>query len=135
MDDIDSATADGGGTSTADVLAIGRIAVGVGSLLAPGVSGRILGFPGEHLNATSRTMGRLFGIREIALGVFTLGALHGNAPKRVVYMINAGVDGGDAVVFAATLLGRRGITRASLGSLLVAVPVAATWLKLAAEAS
>src|SRR4030081_2367697 len=120
--------------TTARVMSAVRIAVGVGSLLAPDLSGRIMGFPRDQVNASSRAMGRLFGIREIALGALTLDAVQRNPADRRIYIANAAVDATDGAVFAAALFGRQGIPRAALGSLLLAIPAAATWMKLAGEA-
>ncbi|HEV3123118.1 MAG TPA: hypothetical protein VG266_00905 [Candidatus Dormibacteraeota bacterium] len=131
MADMDVAS--GNKASTATVLSAVRIAVGAASLLAPDLSGRIIGFPRGHLNGSSRAMGRLFGIREIVLGVLTLDAVRRNPAERRIYLANAAADGADGLVFAAALLGRQGIPRAAVGSLALALPVAATWLKLASE--
>lgn len=56
-------------------MALGRIALGIAPFVAAGPASRTLGFPASHDNATSRLMGRLFGVRDVGLGVLALWAL------------------------------------------------------------
>jgi hypothetical protein len=107
-----------------------RAAVGVSALLAPGFASRVMGFPREHDNPTARLAGRFFGIREVLLGAYTAAQVRRDPVQPELYLLNAAVDGSDAVVCALTLLGRRGVARASAGSLAVALPFAATFLWL-----
>lgn len=107
-----------------------RAAVGVAAIAAPGVTSTLMGFPSQHDNATARLIGRLFAIREVALGAYTAAQVQSDAMRPDVYLLNAAVDMSDAAVCALTLLGRRGVARAAAGSLALAVPFAATFLWL-----
>jgi hypothetical protein len=116
--------------SMATGLSAARAAVGVASLLAPGISAQIMGFPKGHDNATARLVGRLFAVREIALAGYTTTQVLRNAVQPDLYLANAAVDMGDLAVCALTFLGRRGVARASLGSAVTAAPFVAGWLWL-----
>ena len=61
---------------TREVLAYGRIAVGAGSLLAPATAGRLFGLNAPD-NPAAQYLGRLFGARDVVLGVGLL-----TAPKQ-----------------------------------------------------
>jgi hypothetical protein len=83
-------------------LAGGRIAIGVVSLLVPGVVGRaMMGFDGDSGGA--RLVLRVVGARDLALGIGVLAALDRNAPVRGWLRASAVVDGLDA---AGSLLAR-----------------------------
>ena len=74
-------------------LAYGRIAIGALSLLSPSLTARLF-----LLNPTANPqlsyMGRMFGSREVALGLITL-ASTGEARKKLV-QLGVAVDGADA---------------------------------------
>lgn len=83
-------------------LAGGRIAIGVVSLLVPGVVGRaMMGPDGDSRGA--RLLLRVVGVRDLALGVGVLAALDRDAPARGWLRASAVVDGLDA---AGSLLAR-----------------------------
>jgi len=107
-----------------------RAAVGVAAIASPGLTSALMGFPKGHDTATARMIGRLFGIREIALGAYTAAQVQADPVRPDVYLLNAAVDMGDAAVCALTLLGRRGVGRAAAGSFALAVPFAAAFLWL-----
>jgi hypothetical protein len=107
-----------------------RAAVGAAAVAAPALTSALMGFPGQHDNATSRMVGRLFGIREIALGAYTVAQVQGGAIQPDVYLLNAAVDMGDVAVCGLTVLGRRGVGRAAAGSFVLAIPFAAAFLWL-----
>jgi hypothetical protein len=111
-------------------LSVARGTVGAAALLAPGISAQIMGFPRDQDNATSRLVGRLFAIREIALAAHTTAVVQRSAVQPELYLANAAVDIGDLTVCTLTFLGRRGIPRASLGSAITASPFVAGWLWL-----
>lgn len=112
------------------VMAAIRIAIGAAAVLAPGPSSRLFGFPREQDSPTSRLMGRLFGVRDVALGALVLQARGEPESAGYVFRLNAAVDAGDAAATAAALIGRQGIDRAALSSLVFAVSGAASWLRL-----
>jgi hypothetical protein len=83
-------------------LAGGRIAIGVASLLAPGLVGRAMMGP-EADSGGTRLLLRVVGARDLALGIGVLAALDRNAPVRGWLRASAVVDGLDA---AGSLLAR-----------------------------
>src|SRR5918996_5005056 len=84
-------------------LAGARIAIGVVSLLAPGVVGRAMMGPDADSGGT-RLLLRVVGARDLTLGIGVLAALERNAPVRGWLRASAVVDGLDA---AGSLLARR----------------------------
>lgn len=113
-------------------MAIARIVIGAAALLAPSKTSRLMGFPGAQDNPTARLMGRLFAVRDIALGALVLGLREDDpAAARFVYKLNAAVDAGDAASMAAAIIGRQGIDRAALSSAAIAAPAAVAWTQLA----
>ena len=85
----------------------GRIAVGVVSLLAPGLVGRAMLVPGGDSGGV-RFFLRVVGARDLALGVGVLVALDRNGPVRGWLQASAVADGLDA---AGSLLARRHLRR------------------------
>jgi hypothetical protein len=83
-------------------LAGGRIAIGVISLLAPGLVGRAMMGP-EGDSGGIRLLLRVVGARDLALGIGVLAALDRDAPVRGWLRASAVVDGLDA---AGSLLAR-----------------------------
>ena len=61
--------------SRALMMSSARAGIGVASIFAPSVSARITGYPAEHDNATSRMVGRLFGVRELLLAWLVVDAV------------------------------------------------------------
>ncbi len=118
-------------TGTARALSAARMAIGLSALLAPRQTGRLFGFPQRDINASSILVSRYFAIRELAIGAVTLAAIARDPLDARIYALNAVVDGGDGLVCAATAVTDRRVTRAQVGSVLVAGPIAATWVRLA----
>ncbi len=83
-------------------LAGGRIAIGVVSLLAPGLVGRTMTGRGGSEGGT-RLFARMVGARDLGLGLGLLSALNRGAPVRGWLEASAVVDGIDAT---ACLLAR-----------------------------
>src|SRR3954470_22743484 len=83
-------------------LAGGRIAIGVVSLLAPGLVGRAMIGP-EGDSGGTRLFLRVVGARDLALGIGVLAALDRNAPVHGWLRASAVADGLDA---AGSLLAR-----------------------------
>ena len=117
---------------TASAMAVGRIAIGAAALLAPGPTSKLLGFPREHDNPTARLMGRLFGVRDVALGVLVWRFKDDPAVAPWVFRFNADIDAGDATAIAVAVAGRQGIDRGALSSAVPAVGAAVGWSTLAA---
>jgi hypothetical protein len=98
-------------------LAAGRIAIGLAPLLAAKQVSALLGFPAEHDTPTARLFARLFGIRDIGLGVMVWAFLPNIELLRWAFLFNALHDFGDICVIAVPLLRKQGIHRAALLSL------------------
>jgi hypothetical protein len=112
-------------------LSAGRVAIGVSAFVTPEFTGRLFGFPKADLNPSAVTLARLFGVREVAIGVANLLWLSSRRPTRTLAALNLAVDGGDAAGGLAGLLGRKGGARANVLTLFVAAPVAAVWARMA----
>src|ERR1700731_3517679 len=82
----------------ANRLGIARMAV-VSSLIATGVARRLLGVPAEYDNGAARLAARLAGVRNLAMGAWTLQIRdHSKAERRLCYQLNAAVDAADVAV-------------------------------------
>ncbi|HMJ03452.1 MAG TPA: hypothetical protein VK506_10950 [Conexibacter sp.] len=110
--------------------AAGRVVIGLAPLLAPGPTSRLLSFPRAHDNPSARLMGRLFAVRDIALGVLTWQVRDDPVLLRHAFRINAAIDASDMTVAALPLLRRRGIDRAALSTAAFAFIGANVWLTL-----
>jgi len=110
-------------------LAGGRVAIGASAWLAPNLVGRLFGLDPRG-NPQLTFMARLFGVRDVALGV---GALSSSAESRRLWLqLGAGCDALDAVAarrgakdgslpkFAATLSGAAAVGALALGILALA---------------
>jgi hypothetical protein len=92
-------------------IAGGRVALGVGALIATGPALRALGFP--ETDATGRALARLAGSRDIALGLLTVAARDDLRALRAATAVSAAVDAADAIAFS--LLARSPGTRRAVG--------------------
>jgi len=110
--------------------AVGRVVIGLAPLLAPGPTSRLLGFPRAHDNPSARLRGRLFAVRDIALGVLTWQVRDDRVLLRHAFRINAAIDASDMTAAALPLLGRRGIDRSALSTAAFAFAGANIWLTL-----
>ena len=110
--------------------AAGRVVIGLVPLLAPGSASRLLSFPRAHDNPSARLMGRLFAVRDIALGVLTWQVRDDPLLLRHAFRINAAIDASDMTVAALPLLGRKGIDRAALSTAAFAFAGANVWLTI-----
>lgn len=110
--------------------AAGRIAIGAAALFAPGPTSRLLGFPQAQDSPSARLMGRLFGVRDVALGVLVWRVREDRALSRFVFKLNACVDAGDIAAAAVPVVRRGGIDRAAVSSAAFAFTGANIWLAL-----
>ncbi len=112
------------------ILAMGimRILLGVAPLFLPGPASRLLGFPDAHDNATSRLMGRLFGVRDVGLGLIVFYALAHPPLVGPMLLFQAAMDGGDLCSIAVPLVRRQGIDRAAILSAVFAAAGGIGWL-------
>jgi hypothetical protein len=111
-------------------MALGRIALGVAPFIAAGPAAQLVGFPAAHDTPTARLMGRLFGVRDIGLGVLALWGLRNPTALPFVMLFNAFMDAGDLVAIAIPLVKRQGIDRAAVMSALFATIGGLGWLTM-----
>jgi hypothetical protein len=84
-------------------IAGGRIALGVGALIATRPALRALGFPGT--DSSGHALARLAGGRDLALGALTLAARDRTGPLRALVLAGASLDAADALTLG--LAGRK----------------------------
>jgi hypothetical protein len=109
-------------------MGLGRIALGVAPFVAAGPAAQLVGFPAAHDTPTARLMGRLFGVRDIGLGVLVLWGLRNPAALPFVLLFNAMMDAGDLSAALAPLVRRQGIDRAAITTALLATLGGLGWL-------
>jgi hypothetical protein len=78
-------------------IAAGRIGIGVGAMFATRPALKVLGFDGS--DTSSRSLARIAGGRDIALGLLTFAVRDDRAALREATAVAAAVDLGDAIVF------------------------------------
>jgi Domain of unknown function (DUF4267) len=109
-------------------MGIGRIVLGVVPFVAASRASRMLGVPENHDNATGRLMARLFGVRDVGLGVLVFWALLHPGALAFVLVFNALTDFGDLAAICIPLIRREGIDRAAWISAAFALPAGVGWL-------
>lgn len=114
-------------TAICYAMGVGRILIGLAPIATPQLSSRLLRFPTEHDNPTARLMGRLFGVRDIGLGVLVMYAVHDLALLRWVFLFQAATDAGDALVIAPLLRDPK-MKKAAAASLMFACGGGSLWL-------
>jgi hypothetical protein len=85
------------GRQAAIAIAGGRIAIGVGALLATGPALKVLGF--SETDVSGRALARLAGSRDVALGLLTILARDDPRGLRVATAASAALDAADALSF------------------------------------
>jgi Domain of unknown function (DUF4267) len=100
-------------------VAAGRVAIGVGTLVATRKALRLLGFP--EPTPAALALGKLAGGRDVALGTLALLARNDRDTLRTAALAGAGVDIADALALGAAGLrqpetGRAGVLGALSGS-------------------
>ncbi len=114
--------------TVAFAMGLGRIALGLAPFLAARPASRLVGFPASHDSATARLMGRLFGVRDIGLGVLVFYALLHPLVLPFVFLFNATMDGGDVVAVTIPLVKREGIDRGAVVSGIMATLGGTAWV-------
>jgi hypothetical protein len=107
-------------------IAAGRVAIGVGTLLATRPALKVLGF--AEADAAGLALGRIAGGRDIALGLLTLAARDDVEVLRTAALAAVAVDAGDAISFG--LAARDPVARrAGLGGVVSggAAAIAGAW--------
>ncbi|HEY1118392.1 MAG TPA: hypothetical protein VGE43_11850 [Acidimicrobiales bacterium] len=84
-------------------ISLGRIALGIGAIVAPDPTARVLGLD-PAVNPQLSYFGRMFGAREIALGAVTLAS--GGALRRNLTLVGIAVDAADAATGVAEVRAR-----------------------------
>jgi hypothetical protein len=110
------------------LMGLGRIALGLAPFVAARPASRLLGFPESHDNATARVMGRLFGVRDIGLGVLAFYAIAHPETAPFIFLFNAFMDFGDLITFSIPLIKRQGIDRAAIRSGMFAMFAMPAWV-------
>jgi len=110
------------------VMGVGRILLGIAPFVAARPSARLLGFPVDHDNPTTRLMARLFGVRDIGLGVLVFYGLQHLETLAFLIVFNALTDLADLIAIGIPLARRQGIDRGAWTSAAFALPAAAGWL-------
>lgn len=105
-----------------------RIVIGLAPFVAASASSRMLGFPREHDTPTARLMARMFGVRDIGLGVLAFYAARHPETAAFLFLFNAAMDGGDLLSIAAPLVKRQGIDRAAATSAAFALTGGLAWI-------
>lgn len=116
-------------------MGIGRIILGLAPFVAARPASRLLGFPESHDSPTSRLMARLFGVRDVGLGVLVFWALGHPEVLPFVLLFNALTDFGDLVAISIPLVRRQGIDRAAWTSVGFALPAGISWLVVLSQVS
>jgi len=108
-----------------------RLTVGSSALVATGLSRVAFGVSAGHDNPSTRVLGRLFGIRNIVLGAWTLGVRDADvATRRLCYKLNAVVDAVDVGILLWPLLRGEGTARFSLTGASLGAATMLAWIDL-----
>jgi hypothetical protein len=108
-------------------IGVARMCVGGTLLLTTGLARRLLG-------VSERLLARLFGIRNIVLGAWTLAARdHGAEQRRLCYRLNAVVDATDLGILAIGALSGEGLVRAAVTGAGLGGSALLAWLELLRE--
>lgn len=108
-----------------------RITVGAPLLLAPGIARRIYGVPAEQDSPAIRMLGRLFGIRNVVIGLWTLAARDlGEEQRRTWYQLNVAIDAIDVLALAWGAVTGEGLVRAAITAGALGTSAALGWIDL-----
>ena len=108
-------------------MGVGRILLGLAPIVAPQQASKLLRFPADHDNATARLMGRLFGVRDIGLGVLVMYAVSDIPLLKWVFLFQAATDAGDILCIAPNLRDPK-MKKAATASLAFAMAGCSGWL-------
>ena len=109
-------------------LAVGRVAIGAGIWLAPGVAWKALGF-GQPPEGAALVLGRLAATRDLVLGGWQLAAIDDPEALRRIVAAGTLVDAADALAFGLALR-ENAMREAAIRGLAAAVPatLAGAWM-------
>ena len=105
----------------------GRIVIGAAPIVAFQPTAQLLGFPPAHDNPSARLAARLFGVRDIGLGVLTLAVRNDAHDLQRVFLLQLATDLADATMIAIPLVLDEGIDTAARNNLAFALGGAALW--------
>jgi hypothetical protein len=109
-------------------MAIGRMIIGLAPFVAFSAGARLLGFPTQHDSPTTRLTSRLFGVRDVGLGVLVFYGLRVPTILPFVIVFNAVTDLADLVAITIPLVRREGIDRAAGRSAAFAITGGLGWV-------
>ena len=109
-------------------LSAGRTAIGLAPIVAYEQTYPLLGFPLEHDNPSAQLMARLFGVRDIGLGVVTMASTNDRTSLRRAFLFNAATDLADATMIAIPLIAHDEIDPAARRSMGFALGGCTMWL-------
>lgn len=109
-------------------LAVLRLVIGLGPIVTPHMSAKLMGITSDQNNATARMMARLFGIRNAGLGLLALVATTSSHWLGPVCLFNALHDASDAVITAISKGESPGFRTARRNTLVLAIFAATAWL-------
>ncbi|MFY9614135.1 MAG: hypothetical protein WAT58_01935 [Candidatus Dormiibacterota bacterium] len=114
---------------------IGTLRLVVGStLMIPALARRLFGVPDNQDNASLRLVARMFGIRNIVLGAWTLMARDQGPEQRLLcYRLNTAVDAVDVAALAWAGLTGEGLKQAAVMGATIGSTAAVAWIELASE--
>jgi hypothetical protein len=117
-------------TTSAIIVAMGvaRALLGGASILAPSPCARLLGFPPGSDTPTARIFARLFGVRNIGLGVLVAYGVAHRELLGFMLLFNAAIDIFDLGAIAVPIVRRQGINRAAWSMVAFALPAALAWV-------
>lgn len=109
-------------------MSLARVILGLSPFVAAGPLVKLLGFPAHHDTPTARLMARLFGVRDLGLGLLTLYCLKSPEMLKVCVLFNVFMDAGDIVSVVPTLAFRQGLDRAAISCAALALFGGSCWL-------
>src|SRR5580658_1819400 len=120
-------------TTVIFAMGVGRVLLGLAPFVASNTASALMGFPREHDNPTMRLMARLFGVRDVGLGVIVFYGLTHPESLGFLLLLNALTDFGDLVAIAIPLARRQRIDRAAWTSVGFALPAGLGWLAVLSQ--
>jgi hypothetical protein len=114
-------------------IAVARMCVGGSLLLTTGLARRLFGIPEAQDSGALRMVARLFGVRNVALGLWALAARdHGPDERRLCYGLNAAVDAADLGILAIGAVTGEGLVQAAIMGGALGGSALLAWLDLLA---
>ena len=108
-----------------------RIGLGAVMLAVPGIGRKIFGVPTEQDNGSVRLLARLFGIRQIVLGIWAL-QVQGRSfeARKLCYQLNAVTDAVDVVALGIAGATGKGLLQAAVMGSALGISETLAWIDL-----